>query len=110
MVVAWLITLPSAGLVGALTYWIVHIIGGYPGAIIGFGLLVAVSGAIYIRSRRVKVDHKNVNADWEGSLTAGLEGDEEHKPPSDGGPKVGTGTTTRTAGSDGDAVTAGNPS
>src|SRR6516165_232019 len=84
MVVAWLITLPSAGLVGALTYWIVHVIGGYPGAIIGFGLLVAVSTAIYIRSRRVKVDHKNVNADWEGSLTAGLEGDEEHKPPSDG--------------------------
>ena len=110
MVVAWLITLPSAGLVGALTYWIVHVIGGYPGAIIGFGLLVAVSTAIYIRSRRVKVDHKNVNADWEGSLTAGLEGDEEHKPPSDTGPKVGTGAPPRTAGSDGDAVTAGNPS
>jgi PiT family inorganic phosphate transporter len=91
MVVAWLVTLPSAGLVGALTYWIVHVIGGFPGAIIGFGLLVAVSAAIYIRSRRVKVDHKNVNAEWEGSLTAGLEGSDEHpKPPSDTGPRVGT--------------------
>ncbi|BBZ37370.1 inorganic phosphate transporter [Mycobacterium conspicuum] len=76
MVTAWLITLPSAGLVGAITYWIVHLIGGYPGAVIGFSLLVAVSAAIYIRSRRVKVDHNNVNEDWEGSLTAGLEGDD----------------------------------
>jgi phosphate/sulfate permease len=83
---AWLVTLPLAGLVGAVTYWIVHLIGGYPGAIIGFSLLVAVSAAIYIRSRRVKVDHKNVNADWEGSLTAGLDGDES-KPTSETGPR-----------------------
>ena len=76
MAIAWLVTLPLAGLVGAITYWIVHLIGGYPGAIIGFSLLVAVSAAIYIRSRKVKVDHKNVNDDWEGSLTAGLEGDD----------------------------------
>jgi len=73
MVVAWLVTLPLAGLVGAVTYWIVHFIGGYAGAIVGFGLLVAVSGTIYIRSRKSKVDHNNVNAEWEGSLTAGLE-------------------------------------
>jgi PiT family inorganic phosphate transporter len=73
-------------LVGAVTYWIVHLIGGYPGAIIGFSLLVAVSAAIYIRSRKVQVDHKNVNADWEGSLTAGLEGDEIN-PPSEKGPQ-----------------------
>jgi len=90
MVTAWLVTLPLAGLVGAVTYWIVHLIGGYPGAIIGFGLLVAVSTAIYIRSRRVKVDSKNVNAEWEGSLTAGLEDAEDHTPPPDKGPKVGT--------------------
>ena len=85
-------------LVGAITYWIVHLIGGYPGAIIGFSLLVAVSAAIYIRSRRVKVDAKNVNAEWEGSLTAGLEG-EDQNPPSSTGPKVGD-----------DTVSAGNPS
>ncbi len=107
MGVAWLVTLPLAGLVGAITYWIVHLIGGYPGAIIGFGLLVAVSTAIYIRSRRVKVDHRNVNAEWEGSLTAGLEGGDD-TPPSDKGPKVSTGPSR--SGSDDPTVTAGNQS
>ncbi|HUH71817.1 MAG TPA: inorganic phosphate transporter [Mycobacterium sp.] len=90
MATAWLVTLPLAGIVGAVTYWIVHLIGGYPGAIVGFSLLVAVSAAIYIRSRRVKVDHKNVNAEWEGSLTAGLEGSDQQGPPSDTGAKVAT--------------------
>jgi PiT family inorganic phosphate transporter len=93
MGVAWLVTLPLAGLVGAVTYWIVHLVGGYPGAILGFCLLVAVSTVIYIRSRKTKVDSKNVNNDWEGSLTAGLEGSDEGKPPSEKGPKVGPVTT-----------------
>jgi PiT family inorganic phosphate transporter len=73
MATAWLITLPSAGLVGAVTYWVVHQIGGYPGAIIGFALLVATATAIYLRSRKTKVDHTNVNAEWKGDLTAGLD-------------------------------------
>jgi PiT family inorganic phosphate transporter len=73
MATAWLITLPSAGLVGGLTYWIVHEVGGFPGAIIGVSLLVATASAIYLRSRRTKVDHKNVNAEWKGDLTAGLD-------------------------------------
>ncbi|HEY2500768.1 MAG TPA: anion permease [Mycobacterium sp.] len=107
MAVAWLVTLPLAGTVGAVTYWIVHLIGGFPGAIVGFGLLVAVSAAIYIRSRRVKVDSSNVNADWEGGLTAGLEDADERTPPSDKGPTVGTPSGS---GSDGDTVIAGNPS
>jgi PiT family inorganic phosphate transporter len=77
MATAWLITLPSAGLVGAITYWIVHEIGGYPGAIIGFSLLVATAAAIYLRSRRTRVDAKNVNAEWKGDLTAGLDEVEE---------------------------------
>lgn len=88
MATAWLVTLPLAGSVGAVTYWIVHLIGGYPGAIIGFSLLVVVSATIYLRSRKVKVDHKNVNDNWEGSLTAGLDGPDSHQPPSDMGPKM----------------------
>lgn len=72
MVAAWLITLPLAGFVGAITYWLVHAIGGYPGTIIGFGLLCLVASAIWLRSRKAPVGHENVNADWEGSLTAGL--------------------------------------
>jgi inorganic phosphate transporter, PiT family len=71
MAVAWLITLPSAAIVGALTYFLVHGIGGFPGIIIGFGLLVAASGAIYLQSRKAPIDHRNVNDEWEGSLTAG---------------------------------------
>jgi inorganic phosphate transporter, PiT family len=88
MAVAWVVTLPLAGLVGAITYYIVHFIGGYPGAVVGFGLLVAVSAAIYVRSRKNKVDHNNVNAEWEGDLTAGLDDSNSGKPPS-GGAKVG---------------------
>lgn len=73
IVVAWLVTLPLAGLVGAFTYGLVHFIGGYPGAILGFALLWLTATAIWLRSRRAPIDHTNVNADWEGNLTAGLE-------------------------------------
>lgn len=73
MVVAWLVTLPLAGLVGAFTYGLVHFIGGYPGAILGFALLWLTATAIWLRSRRAPIDHTNVNADWEVNLTAGLE-------------------------------------
>ncbi|KBU12103.1 inorganic phosphate transporter [Mycobacterium tuberculosis] len=73
MVVAWLVTLPLAGLVGAFTYGLVHFIGGYPGAILGFALSWLTATAIWLRSRRAPIDHTNVNADWEGNLTAGLE-------------------------------------
>jgi PiT family inorganic phosphate transporter len=84
MAAAWLITLPSAGLVGAFTYFVVHGIGGYPGAIIGFLMLVATAGVIYLQSRKTKVDHTNVNAEWKGDLTAGL--DEEGHPGLAGAP------------------------
>jgi inorganic phosphate transporter, PiT family len=84
MAVAWVVTLPLAGLVGAVTYYIVHLIGGYPGAVVGVALLVAVSAAIYVRSRKTKVDHNNVNAEWEGDLTAGLDSSDSNKPPGPG--------------------------
>ncbi len=84
MAAAWLITLPSAGLVGAVTYWVVHGIGGYPGAVIGFLLLVATAAAIYMQSRKTKVDASNVNAEWKGDLTAGL--DEQGRPGLAGAP------------------------
>jgi inorganic phosphate transporter, PiT family len=75
MVVAWLITLPAAGIVGAITYFIVHGIGGFVGATIGFLLLVGVSFAIWWQSRKEPIDHNNVNNEWEGSLTAGTSDD-----------------------------------
>jgi inorganic phosphate transporter, PiT family len=71
MASAWLITLPAAGIVGAITYGVVHLIGGYVGATIGFLPLVGVSFAIWLQSRKAPIDHNNVNNEWEGNLTAG---------------------------------------
>ncbi|MBO0864329.1 MAG: anion permease [Mycobacterium sp.] len=72
MATAWLVTLPLAGSIGAITYWLVHAIGGYLGAATGFAMLFVVSLAIWLRSRKAPIDHTNVNTKWEGSLTAGL--------------------------------------
>ena len=71
MAAAWLITLPAAGIVGALTYFLVDGIGGFPGILVGIAVLVAMAGAIYLQSRKAPIDHNNVNDEWEGGLTAG---------------------------------------
>jgi PiT family inorganic phosphate transporter len=71
MAAAWLITLPAAGIVGAITYFIVHGIGSWAGIGIGFLLLVAAAAAIWLQSRKAPIDANNVNAEWEGNLTAG---------------------------------------
>jgi PiT family inorganic phosphate transporter len=68
MATAWLFTLPSAGVVGALSYWLAHGIGGSAGVIILLAILTALSGAIYWRSRADKVDHNNVNDEWSGGV------------------------------------------
>jgi inorganic phosphate transporter, PiT family len=69
MIAAWLITLPAAGLVGALMWWIGHLFGGVAGAIVVFALLLIASGIMYLRSRRIPVDHQNVIDDWEAAGT-----------------------------------------
>ncbi len=71
MAAAWLITLPAAGIVGALTYFLVDGIGGFPGILVGIAVLVGMAGAIYLQSRKAPIDHNNVNDEWEGGLTAG---------------------------------------
>ncbi|WP_082945112.1 inorganic phosphate transporter [Mycobacterium sp. 852013-50091_SCH5140682] len=73
MATAWLITLPAAGLVGALTYYLVHGIGGFFGPLIGFLVLVGSAVPIWIKSRKPPIDHNNVNDAWEGSLTGTVE-------------------------------------
>lgn len=73
MAIAWLITLPSAGAIGALTYLLVHRLGGYPGVIAGLAVLIGVAGLIWRQSRQVPVDHTNVTADWGEHMTDGLE-------------------------------------
>ena len=71
MAAAWLITLPAAGIVGALTYFLVDGIGGFPGILVGIAVLVGMAGAIYLQSRKAPINHNNVNDEWEGGLTAG---------------------------------------
>jgi inorganic phosphate transporter, PiT family len=44
MATAWLFTLPSAGVVGALSYWLAHGIGGSLGVIILLAILAGLSG------------------------------------------------------------------
>jgi PiT family inorganic phosphate transporter len=70
MVVAWVITLPLAGLVGAGAERLAHGIGGTPGVLVDFVILLAIAGGIYARSRASHVGANNVNDEWTGT-TAG---------------------------------------
>jgi len=66
MVVAWVITLPAAAVVGALTWWIADVLGG---GLLGAGVicaaLLAFSAAVVVRSRKDPVHAGNVNDEWE---------------------------------------------
>jgi PiT family inorganic phosphate transporter len=65
MVVAWLITIPAAAVVGAAMWWVAHGLGGgVLGALVVTAVLVALSGGIYLRSRRTPVHAGNVNDEW----------------------------------------------
>ena len=71
MVVAWLLTLPAAAVVGAAMWWVGDLLGGYAGPIVVVAILVALSGFIYLRSRLQPVSAHNVNDDWDGTPSAG---------------------------------------
>jgi PiT family inorganic phosphate transporter len=68
MATAWVFTLPAAALVGAGAEALAHAIAGTPGVIADLVILAAVAGAIYLRSRKAKVDHNNVNDEWTGGV------------------------------------------
>ncbi|GAB2642130.1 inorganic phosphate transporter [Gordonia jinhuaensis] len=70
MLVAWVITMPCAGLVGAVTYGIAHAIGGLAGAITIFVILVALAALMYWKAQQQKVDARNVNADWDDTTNS----------------------------------------
>ncbi|MBF4461170.1 MULTISPECIES: inorganic phosphate transporter [unclassified Rathayibacter] len=65
MVIAWVITLPAAALVGAVMWWVGHLLGGAGGGLLMAAILVAVSAAIYLRSRRDSIGAHNVNDEWQ---------------------------------------------
>ncbi|KAA0020175.1 inorganic phosphate transporter [Antrihabitans cavernicola] len=65
MVTAWLLTLPLAGVVGALCWALAHAFDGLTGVLVVFGVLLIASGYMYARSRRNPVDTSNVTEAWE---------------------------------------------
>jgi PiT family inorganic phosphate transporter len=70
MVIAWLVTLPSAALVGAGAYGLCAAIGGTAGVIVTGLLLATFCTLIYLRSRRTAVTPDNVNDEWQGTSVA----------------------------------------
>ncbi len=68
MLAAWVITLPSAAIVGAIMWYIADVLGGgLAGAIVVTLILIALAVFMYIRSRLTPVDSGNVNDEWEGA-------------------------------------------
>ncbi|NAZ75121.1 inorganic phosphate transporter [Kineococcus sp. T13] len=71
MLVAWLTTIPAAGLVGALTWWIGDVLGGgLLGAAAVVAILLAVTAAVLVHSRKNPVHAGNVNDEWDASRGA----------------------------------------
>ena len=68
MVVAWITTLPAAGLVGALCWFLANAIGGAVGTAIVFTILVGAATWMFLRSHRTAITPANVNAEWQGGL------------------------------------------
>ncbi len=65
MAVAWLVTLPMAGLVGALVWWVGSLLGG--GLLAAAAMVLAIGvGTIYLmrHANGNRIDHRNVNDEW----------------------------------------------
>ena len=79
MFVAWLVTVPAAGLVGAGFYGLNQLSGPY----VVFGFLVAIATLSALWTRRKPVNHKNVNDAWKaggGAESAIAESLMDHDP------------------------------
>ncbi|MFL6111986.1 MAG: inorganic phosphate transporter [Catenulispora sp.] len=68
MATAWVLTLPAAGVVGALAYAATRVIGGTAGTSAVFVMLAACVTALFLASRRTAVTASNVNSEWSGSV------------------------------------------
>ena len=73
MAVAWLLTLPSAAVVGGIAYLGADLIGGTAGVVVMAVVLVACAAAFFIASRKAPVNHDNVNDEWDSGRTAARE-------------------------------------
>lgn len=65
MGVAWLTTIPAAGVMGAACWAIAHLVGGATGVTVVFALLAAACAVMWRLSRRAPVNPGNVNDEWE---------------------------------------------
>jgi len=72
MVVAWVITLPAAAVVGGVMWEIGHVCGTTAGPIVVFLVLLGLAGWMYARSRMNAVGAHNVNDEWQGTPSATL--------------------------------------
>jgi inorganic phosphate transporter, PiT family len=68
MVSAWIVTMPSAGAVGALAYAVANGIGGNAGGVVVFLAVIAIGATFYLLSRKTKVTPDNVNDEWTGQV------------------------------------------
>ena len=56
MVIAWCLTMPAAGVVGALMWWIADLVGGTLGGVVIVALLVAFSSWMWLRSKPAPIN------------------------------------------------------
>jgi len=80
MVIAWVLTLPAAALVGAVCWELANVIGGALGIGVVFLILVAAASLMYARSRKNTINQDNVNDEWAGGLAPAADS-AEHKTP-----------------------------
>jgi len=67
MVVAWVLTLPMAGAVGAATWFLGDLVGGgVLGSVLMVVVLLVLGGWMFQRSRREPINSENVNEVWNG--------------------------------------------
>ena len=71
MALAWLITLPAAGIVGALCFWLGDSIPGYGGPLVVFAILLGLTGWMMAHSRKSAVHAGNVNDEWHSEVKPG---------------------------------------
>jgi inorganic phosphate transporter, PiT family len=67
MATAWLFTLPCAALVGAGCEALAKAIHGLPGVLVALAILIAIATLVFIRARKNRVGHDNVNEEWSGT-------------------------------------------
>ena len=65
MLLAWVITLPAAGAVGAVCLFIASIFGHFWGAVVVTVILFAACTVMWLRSRLSPIGHHNVTDEWE---------------------------------------------